>query len=175
MEPLWPMPKDDDDLLHKSVRFETSRAKLEEYSSLSCSFCNLLLSKSNDFFLYKFVTVNVSLSLSKPRGQQFYLAFEHPTYGFTGFHVDLYSTQGENKLSFDVTLLAAICDDDIDDPAAKFMHENAIKPDFCTPAMHEQIEQWMDVCFNHHNRCVKVGSSNMPTRLLHILEEGEPL
>ena len=33
MEPLWPMPKDDDDLLHKSVRFETSRAKLEEHSS----------------------------------------------------------------------------------------------------------------------------------------------
>lgn len=70
MEPLWPMPKDDDDLLHKSVRFETSRAKLEEYSSLSCSLCNLLLSKSNDF-LCEFVTVNVSLSLRRPRGQQF--------------------------------------------------------------------------------------------------------
>ena len=63
MEPLWPMPKDDDDLPHKSVRFETSRAKLEEHSSLSCPFCNLLLSKSNDFFLCEFVTVNVSLSL----------------------------------------------------------------------------------------------------------------
>ena len=65
--------------------------------------------------------------------------------------------------------------DDTDDPVAKFMHENAIKPDFCTPAMHEQIEQWMDGCFNHHDRCVKAGSSNMPTRLLHILEEGESL
>ena len=57
-----------------------------------------------------------------------------------------------------------------DDPAAKFMHENAIKPDFCTLAMHEQIEQWMDRCFNHHDRCLKAGSSNIPTRLLHILE-----